>query len=242
MSETIKSLIIGMGEVGTALYNVLNPIYDVHTFDVKNPDNVLPEKDVYIMHVCIRYSEEFVRIVHEYRRRCDPHIINVCTTVPPGTCRELGLNVVHSTTRGLHPNLEDGLRKIKKHIGGDCAREVAEYFSVAGVKCVTHRLADTTELAHLLNNAAYGINLMFADEMARLCRIYGVDYYEAVQKYTETNNEGFAALDNATKQRMILTPPNGRIGGHCVKASAQLIPEEQRTPMLKMLAEYGDHN
>src|SRR5204862_464610 len=85
-------------------------------------------------------------------------------------------------------------------------RSLGKEYERFGVRCVTHGNAKTTELAHILNNSAYGISLMFADEMAKLCREYGVDYYEAVMKYTETHNRGFRELDHPRLVRSILTP------------------------------------
>ena len=78
---------------------------------------------------------------------------------------------------------------------------------------------------------------MFADEAAKLCRYYGVDYYDYM-KYTESNNDGYIALGHKTKVRSILTPPNGKIGGHCVNMSAGLIPKEVRPKMINELADY----
>lgn len=229
-----------MGEVGRALYEVLNPFYEVHTKDLEDKPIV---DGIEIMHVCIRHTTdlEFSTTVRDYSGQYRPRLINICTTVPPGTTERFGCPAVHSTTRGLHPNLAKGLQTITKHIGGNCAEEVASYFRRARVPCITHKRAITTEVAHLLNNIAYGVNLMFADEMAKICRIYGVDYYEAVMRYTETNNQGFAALDHTSKCRMILTPPNGKIGGHCVVMSANMLVNhtEETIPITEMLANFN---
>ena len=108
-----------------------------------------------------------------------------------------------------------------------------------GVKCITHRKSETTELAHLLNNSAYGVALMFADEMNAMCRQYGVDYVQAVMVYTDTHNSGFRSLDHERLVRPVLTPPNGRIGGHCVTQGASLIEKEKRGPLMEMLARYN---
>ena len=108
------------------------------------------------------------------------------------------------------------------------------------MRCITHGKARTTETAHIINNSAYGVSLMFADEAARLCRHYGVDYREAVMKYTETHNRGFLDLDHPGLVRSILWPPGGRVGGHCVVQGASLIPDGLRGPLMSMLARYND--
>lgn len=226
-----------MGEVGKALYEVLSPHYECHTKDLEPKE--LPQCD--IMHVCIRHSQSFQEAVQGYISKVRPKIVNICTTVPPGTTEALGGNCVHSTTRGLHPKLALGLKTITKHIGGPKAAESARYFEKAGVPCVTHERAITTEVAHLLNNAHYAVNVAFADDMAAICRQFGVDYYEAVMHYTRTNNEGFSALDHKSKCRMILTPPGGRIGGHCLVQAAKMLKESGvSTPVIERLAVYND--
>jgi hypothetical protein len=227
-----------MGEVGKALFNVLKPVYgEIYTKDQE--EKPLPQ-GVDILHICIPGTlPNFLELARSYVTAIKPRLVNNCATVQPGTTAALGRNAVHSTTRGLHPNLERGLLTIPKHVGGPKAGVVASYFEKAGIQCITHKSAEETEVAHILNNASYGINLMFADEMAKLCRAYGVDYYEVVMKYTATNNAGFRELGHESKCRMILTPPGGKIGGHCVTQSAGLIPEELRTPMLDLLAKYN---
>lgn len=243
------SLIIGMGEVGLAHARILskNGNNRVYGMDLKSgvvPDEFrVPEafKDGYdFMFIAIRGDiPDFIPTVKRCIRLYGPKYVNVLSTVPPGTCEKIGPRVVHSTTRGLHPNLENGLLTIPKHFGGPDAEVFAELFRYCGVQCRTHETARTTELAHILNNASYGVNLVWADEMQKICRKYQVDYYQAVMAYTETNNDGYLKYGHKTKQRMILTPPNGNIGGHCVSMSANLVPEHERTPMLDILAKYG---
>lgn len=232
----MRSLIIGMGEVGSSLYRVVSRCrHRVEWKDIK-PKKLTGSYD--IMHVCLRYSDEFRSIVKAYANEFHPSIIDVCSTVPPGTTESLGPNAVHSTTRGLHPDLATSIETFVKHIGGSEARRVADYYDTAGLITQVHATSRTTELAHILSNSQYGINLMFADEMAKLCREYGVDYHEAVTMYNMTNNEGYERLGHKSKCRMLLTPPGGRIGGHCVVQGANLIPK--RTPMLDMLAKYNE--
>lgn len=242
-----KILIVGMGEVGTAHANILSrvPSFKVCGMDLdpaRVPEALAVKDENYqpdVLLLAIRHHPEFVQTATDYINKYKPQVINVLSTVPPGTCAAIGTSVTHSTTRGLHPHLEDGLMAIVKHVGGAKAEAVARIFEVAGMRCFTHKLAKTTEAAHILNNVAYGVNLMLADEMQKMCREWGVDYFQAVMGYTATNNDGYAALDQASKSRMILTPPNGRIGGHCLTHSAGLIDPAKRPPLMQMLADYG---
>lgn len=238
----MNTLIVGMGEVGTAHFNILKEKHKMFCVDLDESKNILPSSHadkIEVMIVCLRYSETFIETVRAYIEKYDPSYVNICSTVPPGTTRAVHPEAVHSTTRGLHPKLESGLRTITKHIGGKRSTFFKFYFEGSGIKTHCANTPETTEVAHILNNCAYGVNLMLADEMAKICRSYGVDYFESVMLYTATNNMGYEELDHGTKVRMILTPPNGKIGGHCVSQSANLIPKEIRTPILERLANYN---
>lgn len=252
----MKILVVGFGEVGGAHARILAAAgNDVRAVDVapeKVPEDIrLPmdwEKDwgnPDAMLIAMRFGPTFIDDVVYYAKKFGPKKgVNVLSTVEPGTCARIaaktGMAICHSTTRGLHPNLESGLLNIAKHIGGPGAAGFARLYKEAGMRCQITGRAVTTEVAHILNNAAYGINLMFADEMAKICRIYGADYIESVIAYAQTNNEGYEELDHRSKVRPVLTPPGGHIGGHCVRQSAALIPAEKRTPMMDMLAKYGE--
>jgi len=239
----MQTLIVGMGEIGSSLYKILKTKYPTYGVDVRKELSTvdkkhIPEK-IDVLHICIRYSDEFEKITKSYCQKYKPDLLNICTTVPVGTTRLVDPNGCHSTTRGLHPNLEEGLKTITKHIGGPNAVRLKKYFEDAGIPCRAHPIARTTELLHIMNNVHYGVNLMFADEVAKLCRLYGVDYYDWML-YCESNNDGFMRLGQKTKVRPILTPTNGKIGGHCVVSSANLIPEEKRPDLVDRLAKYND--
>ena len=232
----MKTLIIGMGEVGKAHYEILNKKYEVYTKDIE--DKEIP-RGIEIVHIAFRYGPGWEKTVSDYLGLYNPAIVDILSTVPPGTTAKIGHHAVHSTTRGSHPNLVFGLKSIAKHIGGQYSEIVANYFRAANINCVTHRSAKTTEAAHLLNNIAYGVNLMLADDLQALCRLWDVDFLESVVKYTHTNNEGFQRLDQSSKTRMILTPPNGHIGGHCVIQAANMVPEEIRPQLVDILAKFN---
>lgn len=240
MSHTI---VVGMGEVGSSLARVLarNKGLKVYTKDLEPAD--IPENPD-LLHICLNYvalgKEKWLGLVRGYIEEYKPRLVDICSTVPPGTTRLLGPIAVHSTTRGLHPHLEEGLLNIAKHVGGPRARDVAAYYARAGVRCMTHGKPETTEVAHLAHLLDYGLQLMSADMRQQFCRHANVDYIEAVIKYTDTHNAGFLAMDMPSKVRMNLTPPNGRIGGHCVIQAAKVAAEIGfKHPLVEMLAGYG---
>lgn len=238
----MRGLIVGaLGEVGAAHLSILKDKYETFGIDLKESKES-EIKDIEILHIAIRYGESFIEEVQGYIRQFQPKLVNILSTVPPGTTEMVGPNAVHSTTRGLHPHLRDGLLHIPKHIGGPASRLVAGYFSEAGIPCITHKRARTTEVAHIAHLVNYGIQLVAADIDQNICRLGGVDYLESVIKYRETHNRGFRALDMDGKSRMVLVPPNGHIGGHCVIAAAKMAIEHMgvKNPIVEVLAHYND--
>lgn len=247
MNHKPNILIVGMGEVGSAHYELLSSVYSVWGIDLdssKNKKNQPQDKPdaVDVILVAIRYTEQFKEMVDKYLIEYDAHsrgvMVDILTTTPPGTAERFGANICRSTSRGIHPHLVLGLQTITKHIGGGAAMEFKAFYEHAGIPCHVHRMSRTVELLHLANNISYGVNLVLADEIQKLCREAGVDYFDFM-KYTESNNKGYRAMGHETKVRTIATPPNGRIGGHCVVMSAQMIPESIRGPMVDILAKYN---
>jgi UDP-N-acetyl-D-mannosaminuronate dehydrogenase len=235
----MKSLILGVGEIGQSYYEILNPAYpQTYRLDIlpERSDKKIPS-EVDILHVCLRYSSEWFNSVTDAILKYRPDIVNVMSTVPPGETEKLGDIACHSTTRGLHPNLKAFIEATPKHIGGPKAEVLAKYFRDAGLECITHPKAKTTEAAHILSNLHYMTSIMFAREMESACRAWGVDYFDSVMKYSDSHNQGYSKMGYISKFRPIIHPPGKEIGGHCLVPHAKMIPEEIRGPIMRLLAD-----
>ena len=231
------NLILGGGEIGSAYAKILDNTY-VLDIDPAKCSKGKPPKKVDVMHVCLRYSKEFDGIVWDAIKQFKPRVLNNMSTVPVGTTATFDTLTLaaHSTTRGLHPALLQFILNTPKHIGGKGAKELAKVFE--GLECVLHDHARTTELAHIASNFQYFANIAAADEIDSWCRHYGVDYFD-VMRYGETHNAGYSKMGLNSKVRPIVHPSGGKIGGHCVKLAAELIPKELHGPLTKRLAEYA---
>lgn len=243
-----RILLIGMGEVGRAHYNVLKKRYPSIAYKDKGPEVIGPKISQYdLMLIATQCDPQnmqpFYDMVVEYAEQFKPKHIDVLTTTPCGTCdilQELipDIPITRSTVRGMHPNLDKFLLTIPKHIGGPKAAELALFYEAAGIKCRTHAQSRAVELFHPLNNFIYGVNVMAADECAKYCRENGVDFMELLE-YRKTNNEGFLAAGYPSKVSPILYPSGGKIGGHCVCYAPTTIKEDIRGPLAKLLANYN---
>ena len=232
-----KHLVLGVGEIGSAYYKLLSPHYRVFRKDIDpaRSDKKFP-RSVDVIHICLRYGDEFHTIVRQALDRFKPGLINVMTTTPPGTCETIDPYAVHSTTRGLHPSLDQFIRHTAKHYGGPRAAEVAELFNgIIYPPPILHPFAKTTELCHIASNTQYAASILYADELEKLFRHYGVDWFD-FERYSASHNDGFAAMGYSSKFRPVLHPSGGRLGGHCIAPNARLVPKELRGPIMSRIA------
>ena len=230
-------LIIGKGEVGKSLFNVLKKIYDVRIRD-KKPLKL--KKKVEILHIAFPYSKTFVKSVKDYIKEYQPEITVIHSTVPVGTTRKCGEKVLHSPVRGMHPSLEESLLVFVKYIGGKkrYAKRIASYFKKAGIKTKIFDKPETTELLKILSTTYYAWNICFCKEVKRICDRYGLSFKEVYIDSNKTYNEGYAKLGKKNVIRPILIPMKGKIGGHCLIPNCHLLKDELTKIILKFNAKY----
>src|SRR5438128_906636 len=94
--------ILGYGEIGKAIAKFnKNPLIK----DLQRNDGL---EHVDILHVCIPWSDNFVKIIKKEIKSIKPGLVIINSTVVPGTTKKISGMVVHSPIRGLHPNLHKG--------------------------------------------------------------------------------------------------------------------------------------
>lgn len=226
----MKHLVIGLGEVGSAIQKVL----ECDGYDINGG---LPGVEQYdILHICFPYSEGFVGYVKAYIETFKPDLVVVHSSVPVGTCDPQGW--VHSPVRGVHPNLEQGVRTFVKYFGGESAEVAAESFKRMGVTCIVTERAKTTEALKLWDTTAYGIMILLEKEVHAWCVRNNVDFLLSYTEATKTYNEGYAALGRPEVARPYLKHIPGPIGGHCVIPNAELlVAGDENLPLVQLLLE-----
>lgn len=225
----MKTLIIGYGEVGKALTQVLHDNYDIEIVD-SNPTSApvdYPE-NAEIMHICFPYSDNFIKHVQDYQAKYNPKFTVIHSTVPVGTSSQV--KAIHSPIRGIHPNLESGIRTFPKFLGGEQASLVADYFRRAGLKVMLFDKAETTEAMKLFDTEYYRHNIEFAKRVKRYCDEKGLNYHEVYTLGNQTYNEGYTALGHPEFVRPVLQPIMTEIGGHCLLPNKELIAQSEFAP------------
>lgn len=217
-----KDLIVGAGEIGKGLNEVLSPHYKLNIIDRERP------KLGYVryMHICFPYSDEFVGEVRKCKRLYRPIQIIVHSTVPPGVCRQLG--AIHSPCICQHPFIAEGLRTFPKMLGGERAGEVADYFRRAGLKVVLFDKPETTEAAKLFLTEYYRECINFAKRVKNYSDKHNLNFHEIYTLPNHIYNEGYQKLGFEEFVRPILQPIMTEISGHCVLPNKKLIEMSEK--------------
>lgn len=212
----VDHLVIGMGQVGTALLSVLGT--EAYGRDLDETSIITGAK---VLHICIPWSEAFPREVGQYQTRYAAGLVVVHSTVPVGTCDPHGW--VHSPVRGRHDRLEASLRTFVKFFGGAQAGEAAEIFLALGVPVTTVELAATTEAGKIWELVQFGLQIKVEQAITEWCQLEGLDADTVYEGFAASYNRGYIALGEEQYVRPIIQHIPGLIGGHCIREGAALL-------------------
>jgi UDP-N-acetyl-D-mannosaminuronate dehydrogenase len=213
-----STLVIGIGEVGSALADVLEQqMGPVLRLDLA-PQEV--SRRIAVMHVCIPFHspDSFQRTVADYIGRFQPALTILNSTVLPGTTRALlratGAAVAYSPVRGKHAKMTADLKHYRKFVAAldvETARAAERHFRDAGMTTQRVSRPETLELAKLAETSYFGVLIGFAQELNRYANRVDADYSEAAEFFEE--------VEFLPRHRYF----PGFIGGHCVVPNLKLL-------------------
>jgi hypothetical protein len=224
-----KTLLLGYGEIGKAVYELLKKFHEIDIVDLKQEQVSRPMEDNDILLVTIPYSDKFVQTVQQYQDKIKPKATIIFSTVAIGTCRLL--NAVHSPIEGKHPKLLDSLKIMKRWVGGNNT-EVNKFFWNAGIKVMQVPNPEFTEFLKLRSTSLYGVNIEFARYSKEVADKLEMPF-ELVKEFDSDYNELYSSLGLTQFQRYILDAPVGKIGGHCVRENSIILDEQYPNVFLK---------
>ncbi|MGH7915816.1 MAG: GDP-mannose dehydrogenase, partial [Candidatus Binataceae bacterium] len=114
-----ETLIVGLGEVGAALAEVIERRSPILRHDIEPRDFDAP---IGVMHICIPFQSrtQFEDAACGYIERFDPALTIVNSTVLPGTtsalARRTGKPVAYSPVRGKHVRMAQDLLRYVKYV------------------------------------------------------------------------------------------------------------------------------
>jgi len=217
----MRAILIGYGEIGKAVKKVFGKTHKIDV--VANKDSDLPDQKYYdVMLVAIPYSDKFVDDIKGYLRYFEVSSIIVFSTTQIGTCAKLG--AVHSPVEGKHPDLAASISIMPRWIGGHDQMAI-DFVKQAGLKVKAVPKAEITEALKLTSTTLYGVNIEFARYRKSIADSIGMDF-SAFTEFDKDYNELYKSMGMPQFSRYLLTPPTGKIGGHCVVPNAKILNEK----------------
>lgn len=211
-------LVIGLGEVGTPIAEILESRYKTFRKDIA-PLEI--SKPIDVVHICYPYKgPDFVESTVKYVKQYRPRLVIIHSTVVPGTTRTVfersGVLAVYSAVRGKHSQMKQDLLAYTKYAAGvteEATASAVQHLEATGMHTGVFSSPEGLELAKLLETTYFGILLAWTQEMERYCRSVKADYYEVMQLMTEISY----------LPPVVFQP--GYIGGHCVIPNSYLLDQ-----------------
>lgn len=216
-------IIIWYGEIGKSIWKV---VWEHDYIDIGNVKLDSLKHDV--MHVCIPYSEDFVETVLWYLKYWTNKVY-IHSTVRPWTCKKIqkktDLEIYHCPIRWVHPNLEEGIRTFEMFISWPDV-EWCNYFEDLWISTYYTDKYENTEYMKILSTAYYWWCILFCKIISMVAEKNKLDFDYIYTESNKTYNKGYKELWKDNVVRPVLTPPEGKIWGHCVSQNFELLNDE----------------
>lgn len=245
-----KVLIVGLGEVGHSLFELLRESgkFDVYGLDsnIEKMRTIAGErerpKEVDVMHICYPCNdqEKFVQTTLSYIGKIKPNLTIIESTVPPGTTQKIYClsksPMAHSPIRGMHKTLETMKRDVRfwrKYVGGTTKRSAdaaRKHFEKLGLKVRVLKSPAETELAKLFETTYRAWMIACFQEMHRISRHFKADFDEVVDMLEDIH-------------RVDLNKPlhyPDVIGGHCLIPNTELLLKSYDSKFLRLILESNE--
>lgn len=229
-----KALVIGLGEVGTPLLNLLRRAYGADQVDGYDfgDGGVLPQGFYDVLNICYPWNSDFIKNTIAYIIQHVPKLTIIHSTVPVGTTSKIRRDsICHSPVLGDHTNMQDSLLKFIKWVGGPAAEQCAEFLDGAGMTCRAVETAEETELLKLFCLAKYGLAVAISKLELEAFERYGLDPAH-IEAWDYNHNAGLIGVGRGLLGRPIIIPQKGPIGGHCVSSGVKLLADAFPHPLL----------
>lgn len=230
-SAEAQVLVVGLGEVGGPLLEVLSGAHRAEGRDIEDRD----VHGVQVLHLCFPFGPDFVPSASGYISRYRPGVAVVNSTVVPGTTRSIekatGVPTVYSPVRGKHTSMAQELRRYRKFVAGSSAPAlslVEDHFAAAGMTTQRMSSVEALELAKLLETTYFGVLVAWAQEMDRFAGSVAADYWETLAFFEEIDFLPQVAFEP------------GFIGGHCIMPNLGLLEQVRSSPFIDAMRASND--
>ena len=235
----MKVLVVGLGHVGSAIYELVKGKHEVDYIEIDKQETEL-EPDV--MHICMNYTSDFEDTTVGYMRRFRPGLTILESTVRIGTTRRIyervRMPIVHSPVVG---NEKDGMLwcikdRYTKYVAApkpEFSELAKSYYEGLGLRVKVLSRPESTELAKLCETTYYALMISWFQEVDRMCNKVGADFDEVSEFIGRiTKESGYQHL------RPVFYP--GVIGGHCLMPNLKLLKLDFESKFLDAIEESNE--
>jgi UDP-glucose 6-dehydrogenase len=218
----MKVLIVGYGEVGKPLFEIVRGVHpDVEWLDVEEKKVQIKPN---IMHITFPEDnhQDFVSSAVKYVKEFSPELVLIESSVTPGTTSEIGKRLgnqvllCHSPVRGnIAEGMKKGLLQYTKYVGPvspEAGARAGEYYESLGMRTFICSSPIETELGKIFETTYRGLMMTWFQDVHRICERFGCKYDQVVEFIGSTEKEGKQA-------RPVFHP--GVVGGHCIVPNAE---------------------
>lgn len=229
MTEAAKIAVVGLGEIGKPILELVSKHNDAVGVDIAPLTERIEKMD--FLHICYPFQiPDFVGETARYIGLFKPALTIINSTVAIGTTRAIanrtGVAVVNSPVRGKHVRMLQDLCHYTKFVGANdptAGKTAAEHFESLGLRTKVLSSFEATELAKLTETTYFGLMIAWAQEIERHCDRLGASYDEVTSFYEEIK----------------FFPPvkyfPGVIGGHCVMPNVELLSKLDDSMLLEAI-------
>ena len=243
-----KNVVAGLGEIGLPIHNLLSKNSIIVGYDIneklmnKKLFDKYQKNNTSILHICIPFTNNFMKNVQKLVRKFQPEIIVIHSTISPNTTSilqsKLKIPVIYSATRGVHKRMKSDLKRYTKFFAISrnapkkefAIKEFKNTMKINGVKTKQMLKPETLELGKIICDTSYlGWLINYAQLSNTIAIQYGVDYDEM----WTFSDEIHKFLGNRPK----MFP--GFIGGHCVIPNLDLMHNQTLNLIDTLNTKYG---
>jgi hypothetical protein len=239
MSTNVTNIVLGAGQVGTAVSELVYG--DVEVYDQGEWEDGERCTDPYIIHICFPYSDKFVQLVDlAMKRWFNAQAIIIHSTVSPTVFDTINADhVLYSPIVGRHADdFSMDIRAHDKFMAGsrrlfDCVAWIfdppIEYWGTNRAELAYAKIMSTTYMYYCI---------MFEKIISKECEKEGYDRYKVYTRWNRMYNDGIEERHPEWKRPVYDHYEDATPGGHCLRPNIHLVTNK----ITDILKNYEDDN
>jgi len=209
--ENIVVGIAGVGEVGYALWGILDRVYDTIPIDPAAGYELPEDCKVDQLHIVFPYNELFVEEVVTWAASVNPFHIVIHSTIAPGTMQsldevlkahEFDCFLSYSPCHCWSPHVKEHLLSMSKNLAGyteDHSKAIAECLEQVGMGVSLFDNPATLEWAEIQFIWRAALEQCWTNNVKEISDSQELDFIQMGPAYTEIMNAGLSSMKTLSR-------------------------------------------